>query len=93
VAPAVGSEPEAMARGYVVPYPTHLRLSIPVIQGLASIPSSLPAIPIRDVQPTPYDPLCGPMRFGALAAPLHSPSLVRAEVAAAHGLRSLICFP
>jgi hypothetical protein len=32
--------------------PAHLRLSIPVIQGLASIPSSLPAIPIRDVQPT-----------------------------------------
>lgn len=92
MAPAVGSEPEAMARGYVVAYPTHLRLSIPVIQALASIPSSLPAIPIRDIRPTPYDPLCRPMRFGALAASLHSPSLGCAEVAA-HGLRSLNCFP
>lgn len=51
--PAVGSEPEATVRGYIVAYPTHLRLSIPVIQELATIPSCLPAIPIRDIRPTP----------------------------------------
>ena len=78
--PAVGSEPEATARGYFVAYPTHLRLSIPVIQGLASIPSYLPAIPIRDIRANAVRFPSRPIRFASLAASLQSLSLNRTSL-------------